>query len=220
MASLINDVVESGKYYGDRDETIKYVPDSARTVLDVGCGEGHFGQNLKRHNHSEVWGIELYEVAAGKARTRLNRVITGDIERDDIGLPENYFDCIVFNDVLEHMMSPWDILKKIKIYLKTGGRVVASIPNIRYFECMKRLLLHKEWEYADCGVLDWTHLRFFTINSIRKMFEDNGYSVATLEGIDHSGFPWKFNLLNRVLLNRLDDMKYRRFACVAEIREK
>jgi 2-polyprenyl-3-methyl-5-hydroxy-6-metoxy-1,4-benzoquinol methylase len=216
MPSLINEV-KSEEYYGNRDEMIKYIPANAGTVLDVGCGGGHFGRNLQRLRNLEVWGLELNKDAAEKAKTKLYKVIIGDIEGDDFSLPENYFDCIVFNDVLEHLLLPWRVLTKIKSYLKSDGWIVASIPNIRYFECIKSLLLHKEWEYADYGVMDRTHLRFFTINSIKKMFEDSGYSIITLEGIHYSKFSWKFNLLNRVLQNRLDDMRYERFVCVAKM---
>lgn len=203
------------EYYSDRGDMIKYVPDTVNTLLDFGCGEGLFGHTLKQKRNIVVWGVELFEKEANKAKDKLDRVLVGNIELNHLDLPDDYFDCVAFNDVLEHLQYPWIVLNKIKKYLKKGGYVIASIPNIRYYEVVKKLLLNKEWEYEDSGVMDKTHLRFFTIKSIRKMFEKCGYTVATLEGIEFVEFPWKFNILNKLLFNKIDDMRYTQFACIA-----
>jgi 2-polyprenyl-3-methyl-5-hydroxy-6-metoxy-1,4-benzoquinol methylase len=150
-------------YYSDRGDMLKYVPDTVNTLLDVGCGEGLFGHTLKQKRNIVVWGVELFEKEANKAKDKLDRVLVGNIELNHLDLPNDYFDCVVFNDVLEHLQYPWIVLNKIKKYLKQGGYVIASIPNIRYYEIVKKLLLKKEWEYEDSGVMDKTHLRFFTI---------------------------------------------------------
>lgn len=208
------------QYYGyDREEMLKYLPANMHKILEVGCGEGLFGFLCKQKMGAEFWGIELIEDAAVKAKDKLDKVLIGNIELDELYIPDNYFDCIVFNDVLEHLQYPWIVLDKIKRYLKPGGYAVASIPNMRYYEIVKGLLFRKEWEYEDAGIMDKTHLRFFTIKSIRKMFERSGYSVLSLEGIRHEVFPWKFNLLNKVFNNQLDDMRYKQFACVAKYLE-
>ena len=206
-------------YYSDRVDMVKYIPENVQTLLDVGCGEGKFGYTCKQKKNMEIWGIELFEKEAEKAKGKLDKILVGNIEFDELNLPNNYFDCIVFNDVLEHLQYPWIVLANIKKYIKTGGYVVASIPNIRFYENIKKLLIHKEWEYEESGIMDKTHLRFFTITSIRKMFESCGYSIMTLEGINYIKFPWKFNMLNQLLNNKLDDMRYMQFACVVKIRE-
>jgi 2-polyprenyl-3-methyl-5-hydroxy-6-metoxy-1,4-benzoquinol methylase len=205
------------RYYGKRLDMVSYIPHNVHTLLDVGCGDGQFGYTCKQTMNVEFWGIELFAKEAEKAKGRLDTILVGDIECDELALPEYYFDCIIFNDVLEHLRYPWIVLNKIKQYLKPDGYVVASIPNIRYYEIAKRYLLNKDWQYVDYGVMDKTHLRFFTIVSIRTMFERCGYSIVILEGIKHITFPWKFNLLNRFLNNRLDDMRYLQFACVAKL---
>jgi hypothetical protein len=108
------------------------------------------------------------------------------------------------------------VLGDIKRTLSPGGYIVASIPNIRVYENMKRLLIRKEWEYTEHGIMDKRHLRFFTKKSIRRMFERCGYQIVTIEGINGGNFPWKFGLLNRVLFKALDDMRFSQFACVGQ----
>lgn len=209
--------IKPAAYYVNRDEMLKFIPDNVHTLLDVGCGEGLFGQSCKKTIVDiEVWGVELNKQVGEKAREKLDRVLIGNIEFDELDIPDHYFDVIVFNDVLEHLQSPWNVLEKIKKYLRTNGYVTASIPNVRYYDVIKRLLINKEWEYQDCGVLDKTHLRFFTQKSILRLFKDCNYSVLRLEGVIDVDFPWKMKLVNRLLFNTIEDMKHKQFACVAK----
>jgi 2-polyprenyl-3-methyl-5-hydroxy-6-metoxy-1,4-benzoquinol methylase len=200
-----------------RSEMYRYLPIDARTFLDVGCGEGGFGELIKKQREAEVWGIELFAQAATKAKVRLDQVCLGNIETDQLDLPDAYFDCIVFNDVLEHLYYPWDVLQKVKKLLRKNGYIVASIPNIRHYVQIKELIQKGEWEYGEQGLMDRTHIRFFTLNSIRKMFEESGYVVQKIEGIKYEKFPWKLALLNKLLGNRLDDMRFLQFACVVRV---
>lgn len=86
---------------------------------------------------------------------------------------------------------------------------------MRHFEVMKELLIHRQWRYQDDGVLDRTHLRFFTDCTIRDLFENAALEVITLQGINSGSFPWKFDLRNRLMLNALDDMRWQQFFCVS-----
>ncbi len=115
----------------------------------------------------EVWGVELSQQAAAEAQSKLDKVFVGSIEDGTLLLPEGFFDCVVFNDVLEHLVNPWAVLTSIKMFMQPDAYVVASIPNVRYFDNIKQLLKHKQWKYEDEGILDKTHLRFFTIESIK-----------------------------------------------------
>ena len=202
-------------FSGIRGEMLEFIPDNACRVLDVGCGEGNFGLNVKNKRGAEVWGVEMYDDAANTARLKLDHLLTGNIEADDLGLPEDYFDCIVFNDVLEHLQYPWSVVEKMRKYLTPGGCILASIPNIRYYPNMIRLLVHKEWTYTDAGLLDRTHLRFFTKSSIRSMFESSGYKIVRLEGLQYKAFPLYLKIINKLLGGGLGDRRYLRFACVA-----
>ncbi|MBI5237012.1 MAG: class I SAM-dependent methyltransferase [Deltaproteobacteria bacterium] len=204
-------------YHHSQQEMLRFVPQGISTILDIGCGAGEFGHTLKTERNAEVWGIELVPDVARKAANKLDRVSAGNIETDEISLPDGYFDGIVFNDVLEHLVDPWQVLRRLRPKLRENGVIVASIPNMRHFHVLKELIIHKQWEYKDQGVLDRTHLRFFTVKGVKDLFETSGYRVVTLEGIDRCDFSWKFKLLNGVLLNRLEDTRYSKFACVARV---
>lgn len=157
-----------------RADMIPFIPPSASSVLDVGCGRGGFGAELKRQRPKvHVTGLEPNEDAASVAASRYDRVIVG---RFPESISDGEFDCIVFNDVLEHMVDPWTALKQAAAMLTRNGCVVASIPNLRYLPVLLGLLRGR-FSYADSGVLDRTHLRFFTQSSITEMFVEAGYVV-------------------------------------------
>lgn len=205
----------TGYYEDPRREMIRFIPDGTLHILDVGCAGGAFGALIKSERAVEVWGIEQSPDVAATAERRLDKVIVADVEARSLPVPHDYFDCIVFNDILEHTRDPWLVLRDFRGYLRKGGCVVASIPNVRHFEVIKELLLSATWRYQDCGVLDRTHLRFFTAQTMKELFEDCGYHVTACVGIRGKAFPWKLALLNLLLLNRLADMRFERYACVA-----
>ncbi len=164
-------------YDGDREDMLKYVPANAKVILEVGCGEGNFAFALKRRNNAEVWGMELDPVSGRKAGGKLDKVLIGDAGLLVKELPDRYFDAVVFNDVLEHLIDPYSLLDYIKIKLKSGGVVVSSVPNIRYFRALIEIIWHQQWRYTDYGTFDRTHLRFFTQKSIADMYGEAGYRV-------------------------------------------
>ena len=88
---------------------------------------------------------------------------------------------VSFNDVLEHLWDPWDVLRDTHRWLSPGGHVVAAIPSIQYLPVMSRLVRGR-WDYTDGGTLDWTHVRFFTRATILEMFEQTGYEVEVCVG--------------------------------------
>ena len=128
-------------------------------------------------------------------------------------LPNGYFECITFNDVLEHLVDPYMVLTKMKDKLATNGIIVCSIPNIRHFYALKTLLLKKQWKYEESGIFDRTHLRFFTQKSIVDMFNSLDYKILKMQGINGSS-SWKFALFNILCLGHFSDSKYMQFACV------
>lgn len=206
----------SDYYDGTRPEMLDFVPVDAKTVLEVGCGKGFFGKSIKARQKVEVWGLEIVREVAEEAIKSLDKVIIADIEQDSIDLPRSYFDCVVFNDVLEHLKDPWGVLKSLQVNLSENGCIVASIPNIREFSTIQKLIYHKEWRYIDSGVLDRTHLRFFTRTTIEDMFQSCNYRIVKIKGIHPTGFPWKFKLFNWLMMNYFEDMKYLQFACIAQ----
>lgn len=212
-----------------RSEMLRYLPAHCQKVLDVGCGNGNFGETLKRSRKIEVWGIEPVASAAAEAATKLDHAIEG-IFAPETALPPGSFDAIFFNDVLEHLMDPAAALRLASTLLKPNGVVIASIPNIRHFPALWEIVVRGEWRYRDSGIFDRTHLRFFTRKSIAKLFVEAGFSVEKLEGInsywwwigDGSGPPrWIFfKIINALTFKAIEDMKHLQFAVVARVAKK
>jgi SAM-dependent methyltransferase len=198
-----------------RPEMWPFVPESTLQLLDVGCGAGAFGAALKeRRPQLTVTGVEVDPDAAESARAHLDFVFTGDARSALPRLDGRKFDTIVLNDVLEHVVDPEDLLQQLRPLVAEGGRVVASIPNVREFFTVKDLVLDGRWEYSEEGILDRTHLRFFTRSSIPGLFARGGYAVEQIEGINRTGSS-KFRLFNLVTLGRFADMGFLQYACVA-----
>ena len=113
-----------------RPEMLKFIPKQAMRILEVGCGDGAFCQTMKNQNFErEIWGLELNGDVAEKAKNLCDKVLVGDFNDLYHDLPENYFDCIVFNDVLEHLLEPWNVIKDCKSLLSETGILVSSLPN-------------------------------------------------------------------------------------------
>lgn len=202
---------------------LRFVPANCRRLLDIGCGTGTFGASLWQHRQIEVWGIEPFASAAAKAADRLDHVIPGPFG-PETDLPAGSFECIVFNDVLEHMVAPELALRYAKFLLSTGGTILASIPNARHFPLMWQLGVRGNWEYGDCGILDRTHLRFSTKSSILRMFQSEGYAVRSISGINpYVGIPnasrrlwFAYRVANAIFMGKFADLKFQQFAVVAE----
>ena len=202
-------------YFSERKELISFIPSGIRKTLDVGCASGTFSEQLKKNFNTESWGIEMVEEYAIMAKDKLDHSLHGSFDDVYHNLPENYFDCIFFNDVLEHMIYPEDCLKKIKKNLQPGKTIIASIPNIRYINILKNLLFKRDWKYEDSGIMDRTHLRFFTKKSILRMFEDCGYKIQYIRGIRSVSPYCLTSIINLLLFNSLDDVKHQQFVVVA-----
>jgi SAM-dependent methyltransferase len=206
-------------YDQSRQEMVELIPRTCERILEVGCGTGAFGAQVKNHLKAEYWGIEPDLAACKVANERLDKVHCGRFSAD-LRLPENFFDCIVFNDVLEHLFDPGHALTFAKSLLRHGGVVVASIPNIRHFPTVWRLVVDGDWEYTERGILDKTHVRFFTRQSIHTLFEVAGYQIERMEGIDPfcemipaDRKAWRFyKLISRLPISLVRDMRYLRFA--------
>ncbi len=204
-------------YYSDvRLDILDLIPKSTKHLLDIGCGTGATGVAAKRHlDLQEVVGIELHEPAALVARTKLDRVIVGDIEELELDFPEHHFDCIVCADILEHTKDPWQVLRRLRPFLRDEGVVVASVPNIRHIVPMLKILFDR-LEYGESNILDKTHLRFFTLHTIRRMFQETGYQIQHVTS--NRSISWKFTLLNIFSLGLLRQFSIYQYIIVAKRR--
>ncbi|PIE23541.1 MAG: methyltransferase [Planctomycetota bacterium] len=204
------------RYYSKiRQEMIDFLPSTAKTVLDIGCGEAAFASFIKDKFGAEVWGMERTPGPAAVAETKLDKVLVGDCESRIKDLPDGYFDAVYFNDVLEHLVDPYEVLTAIKSKLSPNGVVISSIPNVRYFRVLKMLLVNKDWGYEKDGVMDRTHLRFFTSKSIRRIYKDLGYEILAHRGINRTK-SLKPYLYNIPLFFSAMDMFYIQYATVAK----
>lgn len=201
----------SGLYpFDERVEVLPLVPHTTGAVLDVGCGRGGFGRSLRTSGRvGTIWALEEDEAFGREAAHNYDELIVGSFPAALAG-HSTRFDCIVFNDVLEHMADPWDALREARTHLEPGGTVVASIPNVRNVRTVFDLLVRGDWTYVDMGVLDRTHLRFFTKRTVHALFRDSGYEVEVLYGINPLGqsrFP-----LGRVMPLLFGELAYTGFA--------
>jgi methionine biosynthesis protein MetW len=157
------------------------IPDGAR-VLDVGCSAGYLGESLIEHRKARVWGIELDESDAATARERgFEKVFAADLDTFNWQeLEGNQFDAIVFADVLEHLKRPGDAIRGAARYLAADGVVLASIPNIAHLS-IRVELMEGGFAYEKLGLLDDTHLKYFTKKTIEEMFEAAGLTIQRLE---------------------------------------
>lgn len=199
----------------ERPEMIGFVPLTAKTILEFGCGEGNFGNALKLRNNAEVWGLEIEEDAAKIAQQKLHKVVVGDALLKLNDLPDNYFDAIIFNDVLEHLNDPYTVLEKLRSKLSPTGVVVASIPNIRFFRSFFDFVFRGNWEYTPNGIMDKTHIRFFTKKSIDGLFSKQGYTIVKKQGINKSK-SLKPLITSVLTLGSWSDIAYLQFAVVAK----
>ncbi len=168
-------------YMQARSELLPLIPNSARRILDVGCGAGTLGEILLKRGATTVVGIEQDSKAAQRARLRLTEVIEGNVETMDFSFFPKSFDAIICADILEHLIDPWAVLERLTALLGSKGRLIASIPNSRYLALL-HLLVDGHWTYQSSGLLDRGHLRFFTLNEIKKMFAKAGLSITALHG--------------------------------------
>lgn len=205
-------------YELSRPEMVRFVPAGSRRVLEIGCSSGAFGALLKQEiPDCKIWGVEANPAAAAVAATRLDRVITGTFSSRLPELEGSRFDAICFNDVLEHMANPENALVECRSLLAPNGVVVASLPNILFFYQIAKILLEQDWRYEESGIMDNTHLRFFTRKSIVRMFEECGFEVSRIEGLN-SSFGFKYKLFNLLTLGFISDWKYIQFGLQAKLR--
>lgn len=190
------------------------IPAGAR-VLDVGCATGYLGRFLMEERKCVVDGIDSDHHAAGKAREYLRHVCVGSIDDDAVfsNLSEKY-DVVLCAAVLEHLAGPRLALQRLRDLIAEDGILIASLPNVAHWS-VRWALLRGRWDYAEYGILDRTHLHFYTLQTAKEMLESAGYAINRVEVSDIGVGPLQLVLrflprgriwLRNWLVNRLPTM--------------
>lgn len=176
---------DNQEYYGSINEPLAetILRTKPQAVLEIGCGSGALGARLKSVVPGLQWdGIELFPAAAVKAKSVLDRVFEGSIEEFDLDPLAATYDTIVMGDVLEHLINPWSALKRLAGILRRNGNLCMSVPNVNHWSIFYALTTGR-FPYAESGLLDRTHLRFFTRTELEQSIIGAGLRVSRLESI-------------------------------------
>ena len=156
---------------------LERIPLDATSLLELGCAAGILGQTVKARQKCRYVGVELDPAVARIAANGLDQASVLDLDCSELPFPPETFDCVICADVLEHLKDPWDVLAQIFRLLRPGGHIVVSIPNIRNLGVMAELAAG-DWVYQDAGILDRTHLRFFTLRSFGRALLEAGFELT------------------------------------------
>lgn len=192
-------------YTGVRSDWVNFLPvNKEARLLEIGCGTGDTGQYaITQDRCGFAVGIELNERAAETARTKLSEVICGNIETIPLPFKGQTFDLLFMSEVLEHLVDPWGVLRKLRPFMKPGALIFASSPNVSNFKVL-RMQIIGDWALKTHGVMDKTHLRWFTPRSYRRMFEECGYQVTHVGAVEK--FSFKKTVLSKLTLGKLDHL--------------
>ncbi len=212
-----------GYHDNARRDVLPWLPARATRCFDLGCGSGGT-LSLLRSQFPDAWlgGLEMDPASAELARAGGNTIWCGDADGFAFSehMEEASLDLVLCLDVLEHLVDPWAVVKKLSPLLRPGGLLIASIPNIRYHKVLKSLVFDGEFEYTDSGLLDRTHLRFFVRDTAERLVACGGLQVKSTA----SALPIKRRglkgIANRLLGGRLDDLLITQYLIVAEAPQK
>jgi 2-polyprenyl-3-methyl-5-hydroxy-6-metoxy-1,4-benzoquinol methylase len=204
-----------------RTEIAPHLPERVERLLDLGCGEGATTAFI-RSLRPVTWagGIEIVPDAGRTAETVCDRVWVGNIEAltPEVEIEPASLDLILCLDVLEHLADPWTVVRRLSPLLRSGGRLIVSVPNIRHWKFIWRLLTRADFHYKDAGLLDRTHLRFFVRDTAVELATAGGLALV-FAGDAH---PWPITdgrgILSRLTFGAFDDLMIKQFAIVAEAR--
>ncbi len=174
---MSNEYFKGIEVYDNYNPKILEFYSGEKNILDIGCGSGLLGKTIKAANASAVvYGLD-YSDSAGKLAVKvLDRYDTVDLDNQNLPHYDRRFDLIIIGDVLEHLKRPDQLLNTLHEVLAVAGVVLISVPNVAHFRIRKTLLAGR-FRYTDTGILDRTHLKFFTRETLYQMVTACGYKV-------------------------------------------
>lgn len=215
MNAVTGAFVKSSDYYREvRTDLLALAPEIHGRVLEIGCAEGLTMEYLRDRFGCTMVGLDYCESAVETARAKGFEVHSCDLNREPLPFGSEEFDYIVIGDVLEHLYDPWSFMKDIVSRLTPDGTVLFSIPNVKHYSLLKNLILRDRWEYSESGLLDVTHIRFFTLDGIRTLLARSGLMMTAL------GYNLSRSTLMRVInflcFNRLQSFFVGQYLCAAK----
>ena len=189
---------KTGDYFeGLRADILEVLPvDAGARILEIGCGLGSTGEAALASGRAGFYcGVELDEKAAATAAKRLSQVHCDNVEKIDLDLLGRDYDVLIMSEVLEHLVDPWGVLAALMPLMKRGGQVFASSPNVSHHGVLRALLAGR-FDYQPFGVMDRTHLRWFTPATYRDMFEQAGFRTVSVGPL--SAIGRKARLINTI----------------------
>ena len=163
-------------------DLLKIIPLSSKYIVEVGCSSGALAREFKKLNlHAHYIGIELDEGYANLAKRYCDKVYQSNIENMDEALWDtlSQADCWIFGDTLEHFQNPWTVLQKIRSFIAPNGVIACCIPNAQHWSLQVKLNIG-EFRYEESGLLDKTHLRWFTRKTLIELFSDTGFHILEI----------------------------------------
>lgn len=184
-----------------RLDLLELIPKDYRNgnLLEIGAGSGATLMFAKQNHYaSKVTGIDIQSINHSyQSHSEIDQFVIGNIEQDDLFFTQQPYDVIICGDVLEHLVNPWQTIRKLKSYLSKDGIIIASVPNFREIGTLTKICLTGDFSYQDSGVLDRTHLRFFCKKNIKELFVHNNFQILSIQD------SLKYNKGKRLLLNNL-----------------
>ena len=172
-------------YQGVNTLLLKYIPANLQHLLEFGCAEGRLGAAYKHENPGACWyGMDIHQPAVKAAQTRIDYAACASANQPIVDelIWQHQYDCLVYGDVIEHLINPQDSIRLHLEMLKPGGYLITCLPNIEHWSTFHELLSGR-WEYQQEGLMDNTHLRFFTLASATRMFERLGLTVTSTKPV-------------------------------------
>lgn len=176
---------------GAREDIVARLPSNpSAKILEIGCGNGSTGTIAKAQGKCAVYvGVDVDERAADLARKTLDSVVLGNVEHIDFAELGGPFDAAILSEVLEHLLDPWAVVSRLQSVLQPGALIFASSPNVANLGLVRQLLKNR-FDYAAAGVMDRTHLRWFTSETYTEMFENAGFTTLSSEPLRKPSKKW------------------------------